>query len=129
MENPSTETVKTAFLFVKALTKQLEGEGFKVVGEPCQECLRLDINFGSGIVDPDRLSPVIVIYAGVRVFYKNNEVLIARDDSFGGRKMGALFSREDEIAKGVQEGALTAAGEFEQAWRIAILGQKISMAQ
>lgn len=128
MNNPSDQTVKTAFLFLKMLHKQLQDEGFKVVDGDCESCLRLDVDFASAIMNSDGPGLVTVIYARVRVSYRGQEVLKARDDRI------ASMTQINDPSKYTMYmltslAAVGAIDELKQAWQAAIQGQKISMAQ
>lgn len=129
LNNPSTETVVAAYRFLKVFRGHLQNEGYQVVDEARDSCLRLDIDFATVTLKADTVNPIFIIFVRTRVFFKNIEVLESGDDLLGGTKKGILESKESAKNQADRVSAIGFTKELERVWRIAIQDQKISMAQ
>lgn len=127
VSHPSAEVVVSSFSFLKAFRKHLQDNGFKVVDQSCDECLRLDVDFSTFTLDADSLTPITVIFVRIRISYKNMEVLKTRDDWSAGRKKPPLGPKESDIAQTMA--AIIMTEELIQAWAIAIKGEKATEGQ
>ena len=128
LQSPSTDTVVAASAFVKALNKRLQASGFEVANEPCNQCLRIDIDFAIFVNGSGTWTPVTVILARIRVFYGDMEILETRDDRWAFGKKAPIGPEEMGIVVAQELAAIGVTEEFIQAWTIAIRGQRVSMA-
>ncbi|MDP3948682.1 MAG: hypothetical protein Q8Q17_01895 [bacterium] len=129
LNNPSVEVAASANSFMQVFKTYLQDSGFKVVAQPCDACLRLDIDFAIAIVNADSLRPVTAILVRTRAYYGNIEVLKTRDDIPA--VVRKPIARSEEAAANMAKAlaATLATEELIQAWTIAIRGQQVSMAK
>ncbi|MDO8492249.1 MAG: hypothetical protein Q7S34_01230 [bacterium] len=119
LDKPTTDVIETAYGFIGVFKGHLQSDGFTVVNEACDSCLRLDVDFASVTIKEDTPSPVIVMFFRARIFFKGVEV-ITGDDVMAGARQGILSPKGSAKNEANKVGAFGFTNQLERAWRIAI---------